>query len=87
MSITTRIHSSLHKTEFKITEMLVGDRRIVIVSMHGVSVVLLLYSPSVHVNKNCNSHYAYSNLLYSMWVATDSEYSPCSEAVMESCSS
>ena len=51
----TRIHTSLQKTEFKITQMLVGERRMVVVSMHGVSVVLLLYLPSVHVNKNCTS--------------------------------
>ena len=48
----TRIHTSLQKTEFK---MLVDERRIVVVSMHGVSVVLLLYLSSVRVNKDCNS--------------------------------
>ena len=51
----TRIHTSLQKTEFKITQILVDERRIVVVSMHGVSVVLLLYLSSVHVNKDCNS--------------------------------
>ena len=44
-----------YRKQFKITQMLVDERRIVVVSMYGVSVVLLLYLSSVHVNKNCTS--------------------------------